>query len=86
MEYRKKKNESRAEDQKRFIVIATLLILVLLFGLGLLVYMIVVPRDDMGFNQTATNLLATNPAVITLLVETEIAATEQFIMTSTVRP
>ena len=71
MEYKKKKNESRAHDQRRFIVIMGVLILVLLFGFGLVAYIAIAPQDDILFNETATHLgAATNPAVAELIEQT----------------
>ena len=38
------------------------------------------------WSPTVTAIVATNNAVATLLEQTDVAATEQFIMTSTARP
>jgi hypothetical protein len=86
MEYKKKKNKRSAQDQCLFVVIVIVLIMALLFGLGLVAYLSIAPRNDMVFSQTATNLLATNNAVAELIEQTNIAATEQFILTGTALP
>lgn len=84
MEYKKKKNESRAQNQKPFVVLVLILILAMIVGLVLI--MILTPTPYQVFQKTATAIVATNNAVHTLLAQTEIAATQQFAMTSTARP
>jgi hypothetical protein len=41
---------------------------------------------DMGFNQTSTSIIATNDRVATLIMQTQVAATEQFNATNTPLP
>lgn len=86
MEYKKKRDENRVQDQKRFIVIVSVLILLLLFGIGLLAYMFI-SASHYAFIQTPTiSMGATNGAVGILIQQTQVAGTEQFMMTSTARP
>lgn len=88
-EHKKKKNDSKTQDQKRFMVIACILILVLLFGCGLLLVMLIpfgpAPHDG-GFSHTWTSIAVTNQHLSTLIVQTDVAATEQFMLTGTVLP
>jgi hypothetical protein len=85
MEHKKKKNDDRS-DRNRFMLIATVLALVLIFGATLLSNMIVERERNDPFNMTASMIVSTNYAVAPLLMETSVAATEQFIKTRTVQP
>ena len=66
-------------------LIATVLVLVLILGFVILVYTFVQNKANQPFSQTPIPFV-TSGAVATLLQETEIAATQQFIMTRTALP
>ena len=85
MEYKKKKNDVDRSDRKRLILIATVLVLVLIFGIGLLATAIIQNRKDYPspFEMTARAIESTNNDLWILITE---VTTEQFIMTSTARP
>jgi hypothetical protein len=80
----KRKNDDRS-DRNRFMLIATVLVLVLILGFAILVYTIVQNRANRPFSQTPIPFV-TNGAVATLLAQTESAGTEQFIKTRTALP
>jgi len=78
MEYKKKKNDDPQSQRNALILIAIFLLLVWMIGFVLFL--------QRPFSQTATPLLSTNPVVITLIVQTSVAGTEQFLLTSTALP
>lgn len=67
-------------------LIAGVLVLVLLLGIVILSNMIIQREMSRPFDQTATAIVATNNYLVILIDETQVAATEQFIMTSTALP
>lgn len=77
------KRKNNIKDQKQIILIGfALASLALLFVSILLISPLLFQREPDAFNQTAIPFMP-NPTVAALIAQTQVAATEQFMMTST---
>lgn len=85
MEYKKKKNGADHSDRRIFIGIGITCVIGV-FVLLMLFNAFTTCGCSPSFNPTVTSIVATNNAVATLIEQTDIAATEQFMMTRTALP
>lgn len=85
MENKKKNNDGDRLDRKIFIGMGTAC-LIGLFVLLLLFQALTTCGCEVYDESIRTSIAATNNAVYTLLAQTDVAATEQFMLTSTALP
>lgn len=82
----KKKKNHPSQTRQTLLVGLFVVSLAFLFLSIVLISPFFFQRDPNAFTETRTSLGGINPIVATLLEGTSIAATEQFVLTSTARP
>jgi hypothetical protein len=87
MEPKKKKNGADRSRRIIFSGVGVMWVILLIFLLSLFIdaYGYRFPSES-WFNPTASAIVATNQHVATLIAQTDVAVTEQFIMTRTALP
>jgi hypothetical protein len=86
MEHKKKKNGVDRSHRIRFAFILIIFTSVLFMGCGIWANFPFPHNNEAGFNQTATSIIATNDRVATLIMQTDVVATKQFMLTGTALP